>query len=31
VVSMQGKSGAPGDPEEQVDELMSAVGRLLHH
>jgi CsoR family transcriptional regulator, copper-sensing transcriptional repressor len=27
---MQGK-GAPADPEEQVDELMGAVGRLLHH
>jgi DNA-binding FrmR family transcriptional regulator len=28
---MQGKGGAPSDPEEQVDELMGAVGRLLHH
>jgi DNA-binding FrmR family transcriptional regulator len=28
---MQGKSGAPSDPEERVDELMGAVGRLLHH
>ncbi len=28
---MRGKSGAPSDPEEQVDELMGAVGRLLHH
>ena len=28
---MQGKGGAPGDPERQVDELMGAVGRLLHH
>jgi len=28
---MQGKSGAPSDPEEQVDELMGAVARLLHH
>jgi DNA-binding FrmR family transcriptional regulator len=28
---MQGKSSAPSDPQEQVDELMSAVGRLLHH
>jgi len=28
---MQGKGGAPTDPEEQVDELMGAVGRLLHH
>jgi DNA-binding FrmR family transcriptional regulator len=28
---MQGKSGASSDPEEQVDELMGAVGRLLHH
>jgi DNA-binding FrmR family transcriptional regulator len=27
---MQGKAGAPSDPEEQVDELMGAVGRLLH-
>jgi DNA-binding FrmR family transcriptional regulator len=27
---MQGKGGAPGDPEQQVDELMGAVGRLLH-
>jgi hypothetical protein len=27
---MQGKSGAPRNPEEQVDELMGAVGRLLH-
>ena len=28
---MLGKSGAPRDPEDQVDELMGAVGRLLHH
>jgi DNA-binding FrmR family transcriptional regulator len=28
---MQGKSSAPSDPEGQVDELMGAVGRLLHH
>jgi CsoR family transcriptional regulator, copper-sensing transcriptional repressor len=28
---MQGKGSAPTDPEEQVDELMGAVGRLLHH
>jgi DNA-binding FrmR family transcriptional regulator len=28
---MQGKSGAPSDPEQQVHELMGAVGRLLHH
>jgi CsoR family transcriptional regulator, copper-sensing transcriptional repressor len=28
---MQGKSGTPTDPEQQVDELMGAVGRLLHH
>jgi len=28
---MQGKGGAPSDPEEQVNELMGAVGRLLHH
>jgi DNA-binding FrmR family transcriptional regulator len=27
---MQGKGGAPEDPGEQVDELMGAVGRLLH-
>ncbi len=27
---MQGKGGAPADPGEQVDELMGAVGRLLH-
>jgi DNA-binding FrmR family transcriptional regulator len=27
---MQGKGGAPSDPVEQVDELMGAVGRLLH-
>jgi DNA-binding FrmR family transcriptional regulator len=26
---MQGKGGAPADPQEQVDELMGAVGRLL--
>jgi DNA-binding FrmR family transcriptional regulator len=26
---MQGKGEAPGDPQEQVDELMGAVGRLL--
>jgi DNA-binding FrmR family transcriptional regulator len=28
---MQGKGGAPSDPNGQVDELMGAVGRLLHH
>jgi DNA-binding FrmR family transcriptional regulator len=28
---MRGKGGAPSDPQEQVDELMGAVGRLLHH
>jgi DNA-binding FrmR family transcriptional regulator len=28
---MQGKGSAPGDPQEQVNELMGAVGRLLHH
>ena len=28
---MQGKSNAPSNPEEQVNELMGAVGRLLHH
>jgi DNA-binding FrmR family transcriptional regulator len=27
---MQGKGEAPTDPEEQVEELMGAVGRLLH-
>jgi CsoR family transcriptional regulator, copper-sensing transcriptional repressor len=27
---MQGKGGAPTDPEEQVNELMGALGRLLH-
>ena len=27
---MQGKGAAAGDPTEQVDELMGAVGRLLH-
>jgi DNA-binding FrmR family transcriptional regulator len=27
---MQGKGGAPSDPEQRVDELMGAVGRLLH-
>ena len=26
---MQGKGEAPADPQEQVDELMGAVGRLL--
>jgi DNA-binding FrmR family transcriptional regulator len=28
---MRGKGVAPSDPEQQVDELMGAVGRLLHH
>jgi len=28
---MQGKGEAPTDPDDQVDELMGAVGRLLHH
>ena len=28
---MQGKGHAPSDPNQQVDELMGAVGRLLHH
>ncbi len=28
---MQAKGNAPADPEQQVDELMGAVGRLLHH
>jgi DNA-binding FrmR family transcriptional regulator len=27
---MQGKGSAPEDPDERVDELMGAVGRLLH-
>lgn len=27
---MQGKGGAPDDPDERIDELMGAVGRLLH-
>ncbi|MGB7587548.1 MAG: metal-sensitive transcriptional regulator [Solirubrobacterales bacterium] len=27
---MQGKGGAPDDPNQRVDELMGAVGRLLH-
>jgi DNA-binding FrmR family transcriptional regulator len=27
---MQGKGQAPSDPQEQVDELMGAVGRLVH-
>lgn len=29
-VCMQGEGGAPEDPAERVDELMGAVGRLLH-
>jgi len=28
-VCMQGEGGAPEEPEERVDELMGAVGRLL--
>ena len=28
-VCMQGEGSAPDDPEERVDELMGAVGRLL--
>jgi DNA-binding FrmR family transcriptional regulator len=28
-VCMRGKGSAPEDPEERVDELMGAVGRLL--
>jgi CsoR family transcriptional regulator, copper-sensing transcriptional repressor len=28
---MQGEGQAPADPQEQVDELMGAVGRLLQH
>jgi DNA-binding FrmR family transcriptional regulator len=28
---MQGKGEAPADPQEQVDELMGAVGRLMRH
>jgi DNA-binding FrmR family transcriptional regulator len=27
---MQGKGTAPSDPDAQIDELMGAVGRLLH-
>jgi DNA-binding FrmR family transcriptional regulator len=27
---MQGKGEAPADPEKQAEELMGAVGRLLH-
>jgi DNA-binding FrmR family transcriptional regulator len=27
---MQGKGEAPTDPDERVEELMSAVGRLVH-
>jgi len=27
---MHGKGEAPADPQEQVDELMGAVGRLVH-
>lgn len=27
---MQGKGEAPTEPQEQIDELMSAVGRLVH-
>ncbi len=27
---MQGKGEAPADPEQQVEELMGAVGRLVH-
>ena len=27
---MQGKGEAPTDPDEQVDELMEALGRLVH-
>lgn len=29
-VCMQDGGGAPEDPEERVEELMGAVGRLLH-
>jgi len=28
-VCMQGEGGAPADPEERVDELMDAVGRIV--
>lgn len=28
-VCMQGEGGAPADPDERVDELMGAVGRLM--
>jgi CsoR family transcriptional regulator, copper-sensing transcriptional repressor len=27
---MQGQGEAPGDPQQQVEELMGAVGRLVH-
>ncbi|MHB8693947.1 MAG: metal-sensitive transcriptional regulator [Solirubrobacteraceae bacterium] len=27
---MQGKGEAPSDPDQQVEELMGAVGRLVH-
>jgi DNA-binding FrmR family transcriptional regulator len=27
---MQGKGEAPADPDQQVEELMGAVGRLVH-
>jgi DNA-binding FrmR family transcriptional regulator len=30
-VCMQGEGQAPEDPDEQVDELMGAVGRLVRH
>ena len=30
-VCMQDGGGAPDDPEERVDELMGAVGRLVRH
>ncbi len=28
-VCMQGEGGAPDDPEDRVDELMAAVGRIV--
>jgi len=29
-VCMRGEGGAPEDPEERVEELMGAIGRLVH-
>jgi DNA-binding FrmR family transcriptional regulator len=30
-VCMTGEGGAPADPDQRVDELMGAVGRMLGH